>query len=234
MRVVAFRHVPFEGLGWIASALAAHQVEVEYADPYREGAPLPDVDGAAGLIFMGGPMSVNDGLPWLRQEEGFIRRAAARGKPVVGVCLGAQLIARSLGARVYRNAVKEIGWFDIRLTPAARDDALFTGLPAQETVFHWHGETFDLPPGAVLLASSDRCLHQAFRLGSNVYGLQFHPEVTPEMIADWCGQDANCGDLRELDRPIDPHLHAPRLAGLSRTIFGRWCGLLNGHLTGRA
>ena len=226
MLVIAFRHVPFEDLGRIADALAAHQVECEYADLYRDRASPPDADAAAGLIFMGGPMSVNDDLPYLRREEEFIRRAVAQGKPVLGVCLGAQLIARSLGARVYRNPAKEIGWFEIELAPAAADDGLFRGLPVRETVFHWHGETFDLPPGAVLLASSERCRHQAFRVGSSVYGLQFHPEVTPEMIADWFRQDANCGDLREIDAPIDPSLYASRLAELSRTLFGRWCGLL--------
>ena len=227
MKVVAFRHVPFEGLGWIEPVLAARHIECEYADLFRHDAGLPDTESAGGLIFMGGPMSVNDDLPYLRREEGYIREAAARGQPVLGVCLGAQLIARSLGSRVYRNDTKEIGWYDIRLTPAAAHDKVFAGIRDQETAFHWHAETFDLPPGAVLLASSERCRHQAFRVGANIYGLQFHPEVTPEMIADWCQQDANCGDVLELDGPIDPHLHASRLAELSHLIFGRWCELIN-------
>jgi GMP synthase (glutamine-hydrolysing) len=110
----------------------------------------------------------------------------------------------------------------------ARTDRLFAGLPDPELVFHWHGETFDLPPGAELLASSDACLHQAYRVGGNVYGLQFHLEVTPEMIADWCAQDANCGDIREIEAPIDPQRNAPRLRELSRQTFGRWCALIAG------
>jgi GMP synthase-like glutamine amidotransferase len=223
-RVFAFRHVPFEHLGLIAEALREHDVECDYVDLYESGA-VPPVDEAAGLIFMGGPMSVDDDLPYLRVEERIIQEAAGRGKPVLGVCLGAQLIAKALGSRVYRNPVKEIGWFPVRFADAARGDRLFAGLYGPETVFHWHGETFDLPGGAELLASSDACRHQAFRAG-NVYGLQFHLEVTPEMIADWCAQDANCGDMREIAAPIDPDRNAGRLRELSRQVFGRWCGLL--------
>lgn len=226
MRVVVFRHVPFEGLGLIEPALAGRGAAVEYADLFQDGAMLPDVAGAAGLIFMGGPMSANDDLAYLRQEQEMIRQAVQRGQPVLGVCLGSQLIARSLGAKVYRNSKKEIGWFDIELTEAGRQDPVLSGLDGRETVFQWHGETFDLPAGAVWLAFSDACRHQAFRVGSNVYGLQFHLEVTPQIIADWCIQDANCGDVRELDAPLDPDRNAEKLASLSRIVFGRWCALL--------
>ena len=226
MRVLAFRHVPFEGLGLIQLALEDRGITVEFADLFRERAALPDSAGAAGLIFMGGPMSANDDLPYLGQEIQIIRHAAERGQPVLGVCLGSQLIAKALGARVYRNFAKEIGWFDVHLTDAGRQDPLLSSLEGSETVFHWHGETFDLPDGAAWLAYSEACRHQAFRIASNVYGLQFHLEVTPEMISDWCAQDANCGDVQELEGPLDPHLHAARLAGLSRVVFGRWCTLL--------
>lgn len=222
-RVLVFRHVPFEDLGLIRPALEERGVSIEYADLYRDGAQLPDVTRAAGLIFMGGPMSANDDLPYLRQEMRCIVEAVERKQPVLGVCLGAQLIARALGARVFRNPAKEIGWFDVHLTRAAARDALFAGLHQTETVFHWHGETFDLPPGAAWLAYSDGCRHQAFRIGANVYGLQFHLEVTPGMIADWCAQDANRGDVRELDAPIDPQHIAGRLAELSELVFGGWC-----------
>jgi GMP synthase-like glutamine amidotransferase len=222
MRVLAFRHVPFEHLGLIAESLQEHAIEYRYVDLY-ESPRAHLVEEADGLIFMGGPMSVNDDLPYIRQELRLIEEAVARGKPVLGVCLGAQLIARALGGRVYKNPLKEIGWFPVRFTAAAQTDRLFAGLGAPELVFHWHGETFDLPAGAELLASSDACRHQAFRAGANVYGLQFHLEVTPEMIADWCAQDANCGDMREIEAPIDPQCNAPRLRELSRQIFGRWC-----------
>ncbi len=226
MRAIAFRHVPFEGAGHIESILAARGIGLEYADLYVPGASSPDISDAAGLVILGGPMSVNDSLPWLREEERLIGQAIARNQPVLGICLGAQLIAKSLGAKVYRNREKEIGWFDIHFTADGLADPLFGGLPASETVFHWHGETFDLPSGALLLASSKACRRQGYRVGERVYGLQFHLEVTPEMIADWCTHDENCGDVRELGAPLDPARNQMRLTELANYVFGRWCGLL--------
>jgi GMP synthase-like glutamine amidotransferase len=231
-RVLAFRHVPFEGLGRIEPVLRARGYEIDYADLYLSGAPLPQTDAYQALIFLGGPMSVNDPLPYLRREEEFIRAAIHRGTPVLGVCLGSQLIASALGAAVRRNPVPEIGWFELEFTPAARHDPVFGGLTAPETVFHWHGETFDLPPGAELLASSQLCRNQAFRLGATVYGLQFHLEATPAMIADWCLQDENCADVRELDRPIDPGTNAERLAQLAGETFGKWCDSIHTRTPG--
>ena len=225
MRTLAFRHVPFEGLGLIEPALKARHIEVNYADLYQAGARLPEIAAYDALIFLGGPMSVNDGLPFLQQEMEFIRQAAARREPILGICLGAQLIARALGAAVRRNSAKEIGWYDLRFTEGAGGDRLFDGL-SRETVFHWHGEIFDLPAGAELLASSDLCRNQAFRVGEGVYGLQFHLEVTPEMIADWCAQDENGGDVRELESAIDPCFNAARLAALSTRVFGNWAEML--------
>ena len=224
-RVYAFRHVAFEHLGLIADALDARAIGCTYVDLY-DGAAPPRLDDAAGLIFMGGPMSVNDDLLYLGEEIRIIREAMVRRVPVLGVCLGSQLIARALGRQVYRNSMKEIGWYPVRFTAAARTDRLFAGLGDSETVFHWHGETYDLPPGVELLASSEACRSQAFRAGDNVYGLQFHLEVTPAMIADWCAQDANCGDVRELDAPLDPHRNSARLRELAGQVFGRWCALL--------
>jgi GMP synthase-like glutamine amidotransferase len=154
-KVLAFRHVPFEPLGSIASSLETHGIEYEYVDLYDEPAAGPPVDDAAGLIFMGGPMSVNDSLPHLQREMDHIAHAISRCTPVLGICLGAQLIAKSLGAAVYPNSRKEIGWAPVYFTESAGRDALLHGLRTSETVFHWHGETFDLPAGAELLASSD-------------------------------------------------------------------------------
>ena len=226
MRVVAFRHVPFEHLGLIAPALESRSIPFEYVDLFREATDAPRVEDADGFIFMGGPMSANDDLPHVQQELALIQRAASVGKPVLGICLGAQLIAKALGARVFRNAVKEIGWYPVFWTEAAAGDALLSGLSGSDMVFHWHGETFDLPEGAEWLARSEACLHQAFRWGSNVYGFQFHLEVTPEMIADWVAQDLNSGDVRELDSLPDPHANTRRLRELSSRIFGRWADLI--------
>jgi GMP synthase-like glutamine amidotransferase len=226
MKVLAFRHVPFEDLGLIRPVLEERGIACDYADLYRDGAPTPDIAAYDGLIFMGGPMSANDPLPYLDREKAFIAQAAGRGQPLLGVCLGSQLIARSLGAGVGRNREKEIGWFDIHFTEAAAGDALFGGLPGPETVFHWHGETWELPPGAVRLAWSQACGNQAFRAGGNIYGLQFHLEVTPAMIADWLVQEQNCGDVRELGSPLDPQGNCLRLEELCKVVLGRWCNLL--------
>jgi GMP synthase-like glutamine amidotransferase len=224
-RVLAFRHVPFEHLGLIADSLEEHRIACEYVDLYRGGAH-PDVDAVDGLIFMGGPMSANDDFPYIRQELDIIGEAVSQRLPILGVCLGSQLIAKALGADVYANAVKEIGWYPVHWTDAAAHDRLHQDLATPETVFHWHGETFDLPPGAELLAYSAACRNQAYRVIDNVYGLQYHLEVTPEMIADWLEQDANCGDLREITTPIDPNANAARLRELAAKVFGRWCELV--------
>jgi GMP synthase (glutamine-hydrolysing) len=220
MHVLVFQHAPLEGIGSIAAALDRHGIACRTTASRESNSP-------SGLILMGGPMSANDDLPWIPHEIAAIRKAVQLGVPVLGICLGAQLIARALGARVYASPEKEIGWSPIHWTPAAATDRLFHGLSDPETVFQWHGETFDLPPGAEHLAYSAGCRHQAFRVGRHVYGIQFHLEVTPTIIEDWLRQDAACGPLREASAPIEPHAHAARLAELAATVFDRGCGLLN-------
>jgi GMP synthase-like glutamine amidotransferase len=134
------------------------------------------------------------------------------------------LIAKALGARVYRNTELEIGWHPVWPTDAAKQDSVLRGIASPEVFFHWHGETFDLPAGAIWLARSEKCPHQAYRYGQNVYGLQFHPEITPEMIADWCDQPVNCGDVSTLTAPIDPHAYNPLPA--ARSMLEAWLDLL--------
>lgn len=226
MKVLAFRHVPFEGVGHIGPLLQARGIGLDYADLYRESAPDPDLSAYAGLIFLGGPMSANDPLPFLDRECALVADAAQRGQPMLGICLGSQLIARTLGADVRRNREKEIGWFDVHFTDAAGKDALFGNIPGPEMVFQWHSDTWELPPGAERLAWSQACENQAFRAGRNIYGLQFHLEVTPEMIADWQKQDENCGDICDLAAPLDPDADRGRQRELSEVVFGRWCHLL--------
>jgi GMP synthase (glutamine-hydrolysing) len=226
VKVLAFRHVPFEGVGHIGTVLQQRGIGLDYADLYEDGASDPDITAFSGLIFLGGPMSANDPLPYLDRERALIGQAAERRQPMLGICLGSQLIARALGGDVHRNGEKEIGWFDIHLSTAAARDPLFNGIHGPETVFHWHSDTWELPPGAERLAWSQACRNQAFRFGRNIYGMQFHLEVTPAMIADWQLQDENCGDVRELTIPLDPEAHADRQEELSKVIFGRWCGLL--------
>lgn len=177
-----FQHVPFEGLGSIEAWLR----DAGYAitcTRFFESPDIPDLSDIDLLIVMGGPMSVNDEaeFPWLAQEKGFIREAVQAGKPVLGVCLGAQLIASALGAKVSKNPVKEIGWFPIQGLPG-NERAAFR-FPPETTVFHWHGDTFDLPAGAIRLARSPACVNQAFQVGRATLGLQFHLETTPESAA---------------------------------------------------
>ena len=226
MRALVFRHTPVDDLGLIAAALDAHDIQYVYADLYGHPCPESTVNEADALIFMGGPMSANDDHPYIQREIQYIREASARGQMILGVCLGAQLIVKALGARVHANTVKEIGWAPVTFNQSAQTDPLFTGFHDAEMIFHWHGETFTLPPEAELLASSDACRHQAFRVGNRIYGLQFHLEVTPAMIAEWCREDEACGDAQEVTQPIDPHAHATRSGELARLVFGRWCALL--------
>ena len=171
---------------------------------------------------MGGPMSANDDLPYTRRELEIIGEAVSRGAPILGICLGSQLIAKAFGARVYKNGAPEIGWYPVQWTAAAASDCLHKGLSAPETVFHWHSETFALPPGAQALAYSDKCRQQAFRFHDVVYGIQFHPEITPEMILDWSTQPLNRGDADTLPGPLDPH--ASDSAPLARHILEGWLG----------
>ena len=226
MRVLAFRHGLSEHLGSIADALDLRGFDWEYVDLYQSPQTALSPGDRDALVFLGGAISANDDLPYLRRELEIISEAFERGTPVLGVCLGAQLIAKALGAGVYPNATKEIGWAPVTFTEAARLDPLFAGLSGPETVFHWHGDTFELPARAELLASSAACRNQAFRAGDRIYGLQFHLEVTPAMIAQWCEEDVKCGEMREAREPIDPQAHGARAGELARLVFGRWCELV--------
>jgi len=208
MRIHVFQHVPFEGLGSIAAWAMEREATVTWTRFHEwDGSvlQLPALAEFDLLIALGGPMSVNDEetLPWLRIEKDLIAGAIAGGKAVLGICLGAQLIASALGARVYSGSEKEIGWFPIFGVEGAggkRDvgdrlgavDGLGAAIAGGATeVFHWHGETFDLPPGAVRFASSPVTPNQAFRIGERVIGLQFHLETTPESAEALI---AHCGD----------------------------------------
>jgi GMP synthase (glutamine-hydrolysing) len=262
--VWVLRHVPHEGLGTIADSLARCGIPSITIDVLAGPLPQFDPQKISGLIVMGGPMNVDqtDRYPNLVEEVRWLRQAVDANLPVLGVCLGSQLLAKALGRRVYANRIKEIGWYEIELLPTATTDPLFKNLslPSGEgrgegatlpspdfvggdsrrrssadasriTVFQWHGDTFDLPAGAVQLARSPHCENQAFRYGDRAFGLQFHMEVTAEIIADWLGQSDNCGELAELDY-IDPATirretpeKLPNMIALGRQVFDNFAQL---------
>jgi GMP synthase (glutamine-hydrolysing) len=236
VRVV--RHVPQEALGNLEAVLRSRGLELDVVDCFAEDWPAIERAGfqpheLAGLVVMGGPMNADETerYPFLATDVDWLRQAVAAGLPTLGICLGAQLLAKSLGARVVRNRIKEIGWHEIELLPAALADPLLAGSRAAETVFQWHGDTFDLPPGAVHLARSAACEQQIFRYGSGAYGLQFHLEITAEMVGDWLVDPDLCGELKGSDE-IDPREirrraadEVAKMAPLAERIFGRFAAM---------
>lgn len=184
MRAHWFQHVPFEGLGSIRAWLDSRGYETT-CTRFFESADLPDPDAVDLLVVLGGPMSVNDEsrFPWLVAEKRFVRAMVERGTPVLGICLGAQMIASAMGAKVFANPVKEIGWFPVHAVHADGDATAFA-FPPTVVAFHWHGETFELPQGAVRLARSEGCENQALQLGTRAIDLQFHLETTPQSAHD--------------------------------------------------
>ena len=178
LRAQVLQHVPFEGLAALEPRLRRAGFQIE-TTRFFDHPVLPEPAAVDFLVALGGPMSVNDeaAWPWLAAEKDFIRRFVATGRPFLGICLGAQLLASVLGARVYPNRVKEIGWLPVAGVDHGNPAAF--SFPAATAVFQWHGETFDLPRGAVHLARSAACENQAFQVGAAV-GLQFHLETTPE------------------------------------------------------
>ena len=186
MNVLIIKHIENEGPGLIEYRLTQEKIPYQILD-LEMGARLPKINGLSHIVFLGGPMNVDeeDRYPFLRVEDLFIKEAIQRGKAILGICLGAQLIAKALGARVFKAPMKEIGWYDVSLTKIGSQDPLFSGLPKIFPVFQWHEDTFEIPKAGKLIATSSPVPHQAFRYGEKVYGLQFHLEVTEEMIREW-------------------------------------------------
>ncbi len=233
-KIYVLQHHPVENLGTIADALEGAALAWQYVRVY-DGQPVPaSIKGAGGLIIMGGPMGVyqTDRYPWLGDEMRLIENAMKSNLPVLGVCLGAQILAAALGAKVERNPKgKEIGWYPIRLSDSAKHDRLMRELPATLTPFHWHGDIFDLPSGAVSLASSEKTPCQAFRHGNKAYGFQFHFEATRDGVSAMAGAFAKELDREHIaaDRMIaQADEFTPALEKISDTVFSRWASPIQG------
>lgn len=223
---IAIRHVAFEDLGTLEAALHAHGYAVSYREAGVDDLAAIHPAGADLLIVLGGPISVNDGEdhPFIEHEIRLLRARLAEDRPTLGICLGAQLMARALGAAVRVGPEKEIGWTPIALTEAGRRHPLHH-LGEDAPVFHWHGETFDLPPGAALLASTPVCANQAFAAGRRALGLQFHPEVTAAGLERWyIGHAAELGaaGVRVPELRQGSARHAPPLARRAALLWDAW------------
>jgi GMP synthase-like glutamine amidotransferase len=225
--VVICRYAPHEGPGHFATYLERHRLAWQVVK-VDEAEPLPKTDSISGLAMMGGPMSVNDELPWIAPMLDLVRECVDADVPVIGHCLGGQLMARALGADVKRNRVKEIGWGRVDVADISAAHAW--GARGSFLSFHWHGETFAIPPGTQRIWSSAHCQNQAFTFGKHL-AMQCHIEMTAEMIEDWC--DSGAGEIAR-NLPRSPAVQTPqviremaatRLAELNAVadgVYERW------------
>ncbi|MFZ2456502.1 MAG: type 1 glutamine amidotransferase [Candidatus Altiarchaeia archaeon] len=204
MEILVLQHMACEGMEGMEKALDSRKIGYEYV-PLYEGAQIPkDASDYAGIVVLGGPMNVyqEKEYPFLRDENTFIKKMLTEKKPMLGICLGGQMIAKAAGAKVLTGHRKELGWYDLELTKEGINDPVFKGFPKRFKAFQWHGDTFQIPQDAVKLAYSEIFPNQAYRLG-NAYGLQFHIEVMEETINDWMaeyGEEMNSLDYIDADK----------------------------------
>lgn len=231
--VYALQHLAAEPLGTIGDALQAGGIEATYIRVF-EGEPVPDdMNRASGLVVMGGPMGAyeQDEYPFLSHEIRLIERALRAEKPVLGICLGSQLLAAALGAEVRKAHRKEIGWFPVWLTEAATGDRVFSEIEDSFMAYHWHGDVFDVPRGAISLASSDQTQCQAFAYSKNAYGFLFHLEATQKIV-----EDMTRGFAAELDEEMldaagildQTRTHLGGFQRIGASVFQRWASLIEG------
>lgn len=230
-KVWVLQHAHCETLGRIEDALERAGIAADYVCPFKGQAVPKGMRDAAGLIVMGGPMGMYEHprFPFLLDEMRLIEDAIREEKPVLGICLGSQLLAGTLGAAVTKGTQKEIGWFPVRLLESARMDKLWADVDNSFTAYHWHGDIFDLPQGATVLASSDQTECQVFCYGDNAYGFLFHLEVTERIVQEMVEafadelEEARI-DGRQMIRKASEHL--PRLHRIGDVVFRRWANLV--------
>ena len=231
-QVIVLQHLADEGLGTIAEALDGWGISALTIRIF-DGEKVPArIEKADGLIVLGGPVGVYEAAtyPYLSDEIELIKDALNENKPVLGICLGSQLLAAALGAKVYKSGRQEIGWRPVKsVAAAARNDLLWKAVENQFTAFHWHGDVFELPAGAVSLASSSLTEHQAFRYGKNAYGILFHPEATREIIfsmtRDFADEAAQAG-IAPAQILADTEKHLSTFKATADKIFGGWAKLV--------
>ncbi len=225
--ILIFRHAPHEGPGYLADYLGRHRLPWRLIRIDRND-PIPSsIDGVSGLVFMGGPMSVNDPLPWIPKVTQLIQQAVAADVPVLGHCLGGQLISKALGGTVTKNSVKEIGWLPVSRVDSPAAKPWLDELPAKFEVFHWHGEMFSIPPGATRILASSDCANQAFVIGKTL-AFQCHVEMTAELVREWVclGADelaplcATVQNPQAMTAELDTRVK--RLQGIADKFYGRW------------
>jgi GMP synthase (glutamine-hydrolysing) len=224
VKALIYTHHPDEGAGLLKDILMERGWEVKEAKLWN-GEPIPEPRSFHLLILMGGPMSVHDedAYSFLLEEKQFVRRWVGGRNPTLGICLGAQLIANCLGARVYRGDKEELGWYEMTVSKEGKNDPLVRGFPQRFPVFQWHSETFDLPEGAILLATAQDYPHQAFRFKDMTYAFQFHLEVTEEMLHTWLAGNGVGGDKKK-EINAAQHLHLPVIHRLCRNFMQPFLG----------
>ena len=229
--IIVLQHAPCETVGLLQEALTAADLKTHVIRSF-EGAHVPKEMGQSeGLIVMGGPMGVyeQDRFPFLREEMKLIDHALKEKKPILGVCLGSQLLAAALGANVYAGPAQEIGWYPVTLLPEADTDPLLRKVPSPVMALRWHGDVFDLPKGAVRLAYSEKTDVQAFRYGKNAFGFLFHMEMTAHIIEEMVKTFSSELQQEKLDGTqivAQSKNNLPALAAVGRTVFHRWTRLL--------
>lgn len=226
-----FRHIECEGPGYLGDVLARRQLPWQLV-AIDAGIPVPDsIDGCSGLVLMGGPMSVNDDLPWIESELELIRAARAADLPVLGHCLGGQLISKALGGEISASPAREIGWHTVQRADTAAARRWLGDAPEEFTLFHWHGETFSIPEGAELILGNDTCANQAFAIG-NTLALQCHVEMQAPMVSEWADlyadeiaePSATVQSADEMTRDLAQRIATAQ--AIADVLYGKWLGLV--------